>query len=174
MNDLNGSEYVPGTISLSPDALEHIVEYFGGGLYRFVTRTGDVADANLDGREVDARNRPFVTAFRGENRYIEDQSAFYDRMDDIQQYVKQRNEYKGEERQEFIKENKPILMLDGIRKSSEKKMRVLRKKRDRIETDKNLTDAERDAQLKELQAEMKAVMDAFNKRFNEAMDGASP
>lgn len=166
MNEISGgNDYQSGWFDVSPDTLEHLTEFGLGGIYRLGTRTLETVDALKDGRELEPRSVPFLRTVTGEILPYEDMSRFYDsrtKLDSIKALVK----HGGiEEKREARQEHKEKLALVSLMKSSDKQMKALRKRRDLIESNDNLSDAEMDAQLKEVERLMKVIVDRFNQRW---------
>ena len=175
MNDFTGgSKYEEGGINIAPDKIEHVVEYALGGMYRTGSRLLETVDALGDGRELSINNIPYARSFAGENRFYEDQSLFYDRLEEIDNAVAaiKDRESSPAERGEARKTNMWKIKLANRAKASRKIMKFHRDARDRIVANTKLTDAEKDLRIKEAEAKMKTATDEFNKSFNEAQKAA--
>ena len=175
MNDFTGgSKYEEGGINIAPDKIEHVVEYALGGMYRTGSRLLETVDALGDGRELSINNIPYARSFAGENRFYEDQSLFYDRLEEIDNAVAaiKDRESSPAERGEARKTNMWKIKLANRAKASRKIMKFHRDARDRIVANTKLTDAEKDLRIKDAEAKMKAATDEFNKSFNEAQKAA--
>jgi hypothetical protein len=169
LNDATGgSEYIEGAINWSPDALEHIVEYALGGLYRTGSRFYETVDASANGRYLSPNSVPYLRTFRSENRFFEDQGLFYDRLDEVGRAVKQRNELKGPDKAEFVRERGWQIRLDKAAKQMRKRYRLQSELRDKIVASDKYTDAEKDKRVREVEERMKQLRDRFNKAYNEA------
>lgn len=165
-----GSEFRSGAVDLSPDVMQFLVGYYGGGAYDFFTsRTPNAVVKAATGVEMEDREIPFVRKLTGNVLPYEDQSIFYDRRNEIQQLVSERENLKGRERIEFIKDYRSKLRLQGVMKSTEDRLKMLRKQRDRIEA-MDLSAAEEDEKLQRVEKQMKRAIDQFNKRYNKSED----
>lgn len=165
-----GSEFRSGAVDLSPDVMQFLVGYYGGGAYDFFTsRTPNFLTKLATGVELDDREIPFKRKLTGKVLPYEDQSIFYDRRNEIQQLVSERKNLKGRERIEFSKDYRKKLRLQSVMKSAEDRLKMLRKQRDRIEV-MGLSAAEEDEKLQRVEKQMKRAIDQFNKRYNAAED----
>ncbi len=165
-----GSEYRSGDADFSPDIMEYLVGYFGGAAYTFYSsRIPNMATKLAQGVELEDREIAFYRKLNGKVLPYEDQSKFYDRRDEINQIQDERENIKGRERVEFIKEYRGKLQLQGIMKGTEARLKSLRSQRDRIEA-RDISAAEKDTQMQKIEKQMKQSVDRFNKRYNEAED----
>jgi len=165
-----GSEFRSGAVDLSPDVMQFLIGYYGGGAYNFFTsRAPNAAVKWAQGVELEDREIPFYRKLHGKVLPYDDQSKFYDRRDEINQLVDERDNLRGRERVEFVKEYRDKLRLHGVIDSVEKRLKTLREQRDRVES-MNLSAAETDKRLQHIEKQMKRVIDQFNKRYNESED----
>lgn len=171
LNDATGgSEFRSGAVDLSPDIMQFLVGYYGGGAYDFFTsRTPNLLTKLATGVELEDREVPFWRKVNGKVLPYEDQSIFYDRRNEIQQLADERKNLRGRDRIQFSKDYREKLRLQGILKSTEDRLKMLRKQRDRIEV-MDLSAAEEDEKLQRVEKQMKRAIDQFNKRYNEAED----
>ena len=171
LNDATGgSEFRSGAVDLSPDVMQFLVGYYGGGAYNFFTsRTPNAITKWLSGVDLESREIPFWRKINGKVLPYEDQSKFYDRRNEIQQLVDERKALKGRERIRFMKDYRDKLRLAPIVDSTEKRLKILREQRDRIEM-MDLSAAEEDKRLQRVEQQMKRAIDQFNKRYYEAED----
>lgn len=160
-----GSEYRPGFIDINPDKLSYIFDYFTGSAGAFVNRTGDAASKLARGETLEDRQIPFYRQVSGNVLPYADQNSFYERKDEIDQINRELRSLKGAERFRFRKENSEKLKLRQFANTTGKRLTRLRKRRDAIEADKDLTPKERQEKLDEIQDRMKVVVDRFNKRW---------
>jgi len=169
LNDATGgSDYRSGAVDLSPDVMQFLVGYYGGGAYDFFTsRTPNAIIKSTQGIELEDREVPFFRKIQGKVLPYEDQSKFYDRRNEINQIIDEREALRGRERLEFTKEYRGKMRLQGMMRSVEDRLKQLRKQRDVIEA-RDISAAEKDKQLQRVESEMKRSIDAFNKRYNEA------
>ena len=164
---------------VSPDALHHLFGTFIGGTGRFVERAGKTAAAGSDylqGEYVEddlsVNDIPILRRFMYESNGREGMSTYYDRKEDILAADRQAGLLKGSERGEFIRENRPLLLMKRMMESSDKRIRNINR-RLAVIGEKILTSPSIEATIK-LEEEQKRLEDLklnaynrFNKRFNE-------
>lgn len=164
---------------VSPDALHHLVGTFIGGTGRFVERLGKTSAAGSDylqGEYVEGdlsvNDIPILRRFMYESTGLEGMSTYYDRKDDILAADRQAGLLRGSERGEFIRENRPLLLMKRMMESSDKRIRNINR-RLAVIGEKILTSPSIEATIK-LEEEQKRLEDLklnaynrFNKRFNE-------
>ena len=164
---------------VSPDALHHLVGTFIGGTGRFAERLGKTSAAGSDylqGEYVEGdlsiNDVPILRRFMYESTGLEGMSTYYDRKDDILAADRQAGLLRGSERREFIRENRPLLLMKRMMESSDKRIRNINR-RLAVIGEKILTSPSIDATIK-LEEEQKRLEDLklnaynrFNKRFNE-------
>lgn len=165
-----GSEFRSGAVDLSPDVMQFLVGYYGGGAYNFFTsRSPNYVTKVVTGVDREWREVPFVRKVTGKVLPYDDQSKFYERRDEINQLLDERDNLRGRERVEFVKEYRDKIRLKGTMESVEKRLKLLRAQRDRIEA-MDLSAAETDKRLQHIEKQMKRAIDQFNKRYNESED----
>jgi len=172
MNEITGgSLYRTGSADVSPDVLKYAVDFFGGGLGRFITRGVDTAMINNN--DVDEDDRPMGEwpIFRylyGEPSAFNDKLEYYDNIRDSQEVFKE-NEgtTDAEERERFLQRFGSVAQLEPLYKETQKQLRALRKKKKQIEktqSDPSLAYT----QIQKLEADMEKLYDQYNKRYREA------
>lgn len=173
MNDVmgDGMKYkVDGEAPLydiSPDTIEHIVEFGLGGLYRFGSRMADTVGTVANGGDLDVTSTPFIRQVNGEIRPYEDISNFYDARQELKNIEAELKSRKGKARMEFMQEYRDKYRLRGLMSSIDKRMKLLRKQRDRIEIDDSLSFVEREEKLQRIEDKMKSAVATFNEKWNE-------
>lgn len=165
-----GSEFRSGAVDLSPDVMQFLIGYYGGGAYNFFTsRTPNYITKVVTGVQREWREVPFVRKVSGKVLPYDDLSKFYDRRDEINQILDERDNLRGRERIAFVKEYRDKIRLKGVMESVEKRLKLLRAQRDRVEV-MDLSGAETDKRLQHIEKQMKRAIDQFNKRYNESVD----
>jgi hypothetical protein len=161
-----GSEYKSGYVDISPDSIEHMMEFTLGGLYRFSMRATDNANTVARGGNLELNSIPFARQLNGQIRPFADISSFYDARQELKNVEAQFKSLQGKEKLEYRQENIGTFRLKGLMKISDQRMKALREKRDRIESDDSLAFAERERQLDVVQDQMKETVARFNSRYN--------
>ncbi|MBW5800689.1 LPD38 domain-containing protein [Halomonas elongata] len=172
LNDVSGgSEHVTGNVDISPDVMQHLINYFGGGAWGFVEKTADFAKRSVTGEEVDRYRVPFAGRFMGSVNEYGDMQRFYERRDELGQIANEAESLRGMERVNYRRNNQQKLRLFNRATHIEKRLRELRKRRDRIEVTDALTDEARKRRIDMLEKQMQRWVDGFNRRYNEVVDG---
>jgi hypothetical protein len=147
---------------------------FIGGTGRFVERTGKTAGAASDYLQGDyveddlsVNDIPILRRFMYETSGREGMSTYYDRKDDILVADRQAGLLKGSERGDFIRENRPLLMMKRQMESADKRIRNINKRLaaigERILTSSSV---ERTIKLEEEQKRLEDLKLTFYNRFN--------
>lgn len=151
---------------VSPDSIEHLVEFSLGGLYRFGSRVQDNVLTAANGGDLSVTEIPFARQLNGEVRPYADINQFYDARQQLKNIDAELKSLRGQDRIEFRKEYGEKLRLNGLMGSLDKRMKLLRKQRDRVEIDDSLSFTEREDRLQEIEDKMKTTAAQFNRRWN--------
>ncbi|QPI65949.1 LPD38 domain-containing protein [Vreelandella venusta] len=169
INELTGgSEYRSGGVDVSPDVLQHVVNYYGGGAWSFTEKVADSIKRTATGETIDAHRIPFVGRFKSEVNEYGDIQTFYERRTEVGQLHEEFINLPREEARSFYDEHGGKIALFDMAKDLEKTLTKLRKVRDAIEADERLTAEERDEQLDEIEDAMDSEVDFFNLLYNQA------
>ena len=158
LNDVTGgNEYKSGAIDVNPATIEHLMKSVVGGLGAFGVRSATaVAKAFSPEEEMYVRDIPFARRFfSGENPHAA-ASMYRENRDRIIQIERQ-----AKAGIPLNEEDRFLLGLNAVRKSTETRVRKLREIRNKLE----LGDSRRAA----LENQERAIMNAFNLRFNRAI-----
>lgn len=169
LNDVSGgSQWRSGAIDINPDVMRYLVDYATGGAGAFAL--SKVPD-NFYNMAVDVDNDwsrvAFVSKVAGKVTPYADQEKFYQRRDEINQIITESKELRGRDRIEFIRDNRKKMALGSLIKSTETKLKLLRRNRDSV-YNSDLSPKAKDLKLKEIEARMKAVVDQFNAAYAKA------
>lgn len=152
---------------VSPDSIEHLVEFSLGGLYRFGSRIYDNVAKSAQGGELESTDIPFARQLNGKVQPYADITQFYEARQQLKNIDAEMDSLRGKERLEFRKEYGDKLRLQSLMSSLDKRMKQLRKQRDRIEINESLSYAEKEKRLQKIEDQMKTTAARFNKRWNE-------
>ena len=152
---------------VSPDSIEHLVEFSLGGLYRFGSRIYDNVATKANGGDLSLTDTPFTRQLNGKVQPYADITKFYEARQQLKNIEAEMQSLRGKERLEFRKEYGGKLRLQSSMSALDKRMKSLRKQRDRVEIDKSLSFVEREKKLQSLEDKMKTTAAQFNKRWNE-------
>lgn len=167
LNEVSGgSKWRSGAIDINPDVMRYVVGYFTGGAGNFAFNKVPTNAFNLyHGVEQPAHRWVFLSRMAGQVLPYEDQSRFYDHRMEIGQIESELKALRGAERYRFYRENKGKLALRALLKSTEKRLKFLRKHRDRIYI-RDINPRLRDQRLKEIERRIGVTIDRFNKAYN--------
>lgn len=161
MNDVTGgTANISGGFDMSPDKIEHLIDFHMGGAGRFVVNAVDTA-ADLGRLKVPGVNQiPFVRRVYGKPNPLQDMKKFYERTRRLDQL---NNEYQSlpiGEVSKFFSEHRELAMYDEI-KSYKDEMKEIRETIDFFET----SDMNR-LEKKENIERYKQMLNSTYKRFN--------
>lgn len=152
---------------VSPDSIEHLVEFSLGGLYRFGSRIYDNVAKSAQGGELESTDIPFARQLNGKVQPYADITQFYEARQQLKNIDAEMDSLRGKERLEFRKEYGDKLRLQGLMGTLDKRMKMLGKQRDRVEINESISFAEKQKKLQRIEDQMKSTAARFNKRWNE-------
>lgn len=166
---------------VSPDVLDHLFNTLLGGAGGFAERTAKTISAGADILEGDYREGdlkvndiPFIRRFLAESSDFEGISEYYDRREDIFAKDRQINILRGDpaRRQDYLQENRPVLLMKRYVDSSDKQIRAINKRLSQIrvlmdKAESPNTIKELEEQEKVLRDRKQSVYDRFNKIYNQ-------
>ncbi|MGK0546357.1 LPD38 domain-containing protein [Halomonas cupida] len=165
-----GSEYRSGAVDISPEVLQHVVNFYGGGAWGFAEKTGDFVRRLTTGEDVERFRVPFAGRFASNVSEYGDIQSFYERRDEVGQYAKEFENLPLNEVEDYYVDYGPMIELFDLAKDVEENLSALREVRDIIEADESLTAVERQERLKELDEVMDAEVDYFNLEYRLAKE----
>jgi hypothetical protein len=160
-----GSAQVPGSVDINPDQFWYGLEYYIGGAGQFVTRslgTGrDMFEMMKEGKKVKmaANDFPFIRKLYGEVSKYYDSDKYTENTDLISQLYKERKESDDKKSDRYS----GVTKLESMRKSTEKKLKLLRKKRKEAREIENYVDKQN--RMQELYEKERSLLMEFNKAF---------
>ena len=149
---------------VSPDALEHLLEYSLGGIYRTGTGVAEAANRYFSGRENTAATVPFVNKLVGRDTSdFSDRSNYYDIRQEI---TNARTEYRdSDNKREAVETHNGLHLLYRSSLQVDKRLARLRDQEDRARDNKRLSARERDDKLLELREKMDDEIDRFYVKY---------
>jgi hypothetical protein len=161
-----GNKYQSGAVDINPDVMRYVADYFGGAAYSFFgSKVPDAVHRSLNGVDIAPNRMPFVSRISGKVMHYDDQNDFYTHRDSIKQMEAAHKSLKGKDRLEYYREHRHYLrLLSGI-KRTEKRLKAIRKQRDKIYDNDALSFAARDAKLKVIEEKMKVEINRSNKKY---------
>ena len=171
-----GNQYEKGTLDFSPDALEHLFEFAGGGAGKFATRTLKYMGKVVDGDDIELKETPFVRRVYGETDTRESQEDYYDRIGLLKNKKNALNNLTGPERINYRKDNLDYVKMLGLMDTTEKQLRKLRKTRRELEKRASLRPSTAiqfsDYEEKSYEIEKK-LYNRFNKQYDKIVGRAN-
>ena len=167
MNEATGgSSVVPGTLDINPDGYWYILEYYMGGIGKFIDRsietTRKVASATEETPiDLDFNDVPMARIIYGEPSKYYDFQKYKDREVEIKQLIK---EYKEERKPNSGDRYKAIGTLEAYLKNTNKALKLIRaaKRKARQEPDY----ATRVSRVQELMEKERKLVMKFNQQYN--------
>jgi len=164
LNDVTKTnDYKPGFIDIAPEAFEHLVESYGGGLWRLGDKTLGVTEKLTLGERLEAYQVPFYRKLTGKVNHYGNQNDFYDRKDEVAQAAEKLKSLKGQARIQFRSKYANILSLRGSAKATEKRLKLLRKRRNII---MRLNTEDKQQRLDKIAEKMQTAVNRFNLKYN--------
>ncbi|MGF1727084.1 LPD38 domain-containing protein [Photobacterium nomapromontoriensis] len=159
-----GSAFRSGGIDISPDVMKYFVGYFGGAAFRFADVKVPGLIDKVSGGDIDDNKVAFLSRISGKVMPYADQSKFYERREELMQIKEEAKVTFGEERPKFMTEYGDKLKLMPLLKSTEKQLKALRNRRNAIYA-MDVPQKDKDLRIKNLERDMKRVVDGFNKAY---------
>jgi hypothetical protein len=177
LNKISGGDTViSGWADVSPEHLEYLVEYLGGGLARFVdgvvsTATNVVSDFNGEDEftlEDDIYDIPFIRSFYSTVSNNVDRSRFFEHSKEIRNAVDKYKKYVKLDTTkaiDYYKQHKALIDMDVSLKTVQKQLRYYKKILRLNETPNDVKDRSFEKPITEA---MHELMVSFNKMYNQA------
>jgi hypothetical protein len=171
LNDVSGgSQWRSGAIDVNPDVMRYFVDYYLGAAGNFaLNKVPDNAFNLANGIDMKPNQVLFLSRVRGQVQPYADRDKFYERRDEIMQIEDEVRGREGAQRLEFLRENRGKLALRSLIKSTENRLKRLRKQRDRIYA-MDLSPGELDERLEVIEIKQKQAIDRFNRAYRDATD----
>ena len=168
MNEATGgSDQVPGVLDINPDGYWYILEYYLGGIGKFVERSVETtrklaSDTEETPVNLDFNDVPMMRIIYGEPSKYYDFQKFKDRQVEIKQLAK---EWKTDRKLNDPERYKGLSSLDAILKAYEKRLKVIRAKKRVV---RKIADySERVSKTQLLMEEERKMVMRFNKIYDE-------
>ena len=177
INDFSGGSGVyPGEFDIHPEIFQHWWKYVSGGAGTFGERSiGETLDW-LEGEPYEIENMPILATFNSKITDYSDISTFYEKSIAVNSAL---GHYKTalasgdkELKDETLRRFPKLIQLARKAKVSRKLMKLLRDQREAATLNRNLDSAERYKIVKDIEEEMGALADEFNKDYFELQGDA--
>lgn len=167
MNEATGgSQRVSGKIDINPDRMWYVFEYFVGGAGNFVTRTGKTV-ASVQGKfknsdyDIAVNDIPFARIMYGEQSRYYDHGKYRENETNIKQLFLERKDSKDYRNPRY----EGVVKLNNKLKLTEKKLKKLRKERDKAREIKDWV--RRSVEVQRILDEERKIIMKFNKMYDE-------
>ena len=170
-----GTENISGGIDISPDTLEHLIDFNIGGAGRFVTNVLDTSIGIARGDKVDAASWPGARRLYSQPSPYYDMGIYYDRREHLKQLenelkslktMKARDEFR-EDYPEYRMISKPNKRTGSRLSETEKQIKEYNEIIKEFRNSSRLTKKEIDLKVEIYQDKINSVMQRFNKKYNE-------
>jgi hypothetical protein len=160
-----GTEFTPGRLSPTPDAIDYVAGQIGGGVAREVAKVGATISAAGTGEELPAHKIPLVGRFYGNaDGQTKEGAAFYRNVIEINKHER---ELKGREANdgdvEGYYQDNPVAELVKEGAQAEREVSKLRKERRQL-----VKDGAPPSEVKAIEAEITDAMRDLNELVKEA------
>ena len=180
LNDATGGDkYTDGFVSMNPDKMEYVYEYFLGGVGRFVSQSSDVSARMMADEDFRKQDLPIVGTFFESPSEYEDRFEFYANWDESRKIeAKLKDAVEAGDQGELVqlrnKYQSFIPVIEGGRNSlykmSNRDLRNISKTRKLVERQDIPEERRRELLDKLLENENK-IFDLYNKMYRKAEKG---
>ena len=169
----DGSEQVTGTISVSPERIQHLYEFLLGGVGRFFDDSADTV-AKLISEEPDLRSTdlPILRTFMPLPSEYSDRMDFYSNRDTFRQHEAEFKQARTREERLELMETRgySVPEFSVFNKQISKKIQELRKNRNAAERNDRMDSVARYELLERLAEQEERLYDEYNKRWKAATE----
>lgn len=168
-NATGGSEYRSGAVDMSPERIQHIGDFFLGGVGRFFSDLTDTV-AKLNSEEDDLRSTdvPILRTFAPIAAEYSDRVDFYENRGDYRQYQAEYKEAdpagKANLRERF---GADLYQFEVRHKAIEKRLRDLSSRKRSLNENEKIDLYRRIELLQQIAEEEEKLYDMYNKKWNE-------
>lgn len=160
-----------GMVDISPEVMEHITEFVGGGASRFILRTFKTGETIFDeGSEWLPEDTPILRRVYGKSTTASKRREFYeiwDKVDGVKHEVDELRKKKlRDELKDTLSERGDLYRVYKPMKKAQRALRKFRHLRDRIYADERLTERARRKKLDDLINRENAVISRALKAYN--------
>lgn len=165
-----GSEWRSGGADVSPDSIQHLINFYGGGAWGFTEKTADFVKRSITGEKIESYRIPFAGRLYSEVSEYPDITRFYDRKEEIEQFYAEFENAPEDQALDLYEKNQGKINLKGFADNVAQTLTKLRQAREMVEQDETLSTEQREKQLNEIEEAMDAEVDFFNKLYNDDVE----
>ena len=176
LNEMTGGNAVrPGLVDVSPETLDHWVQFMTGATGAFAMRSSGTIYRALsgDGDDIRWNDIPFARRLIEGNGEYYTRRRYYEIRTSSRTAVKELKHFQsakdGEGVREVRKEFDADLKIAGVFKGADKALRRLRKQRNAIEAKKDISDDAKKDRLEKIEERSRALMSRVILFYNRAV-----
>lgn len=147
-----GSTVKSGSIDVSPESIEHISDFLGGGVSKFIGNIWNTGQRAMNGQEWIPEKTPFVRRLYGKSTGESRRRDFYEQWNEVDgihyQFDTLRKAQNREGMAEIRKENPAELQAYEMMRTTQRQLSALRKQADAINLNRDLDAVEKEKRLK--------------------------
>ncbi len=163
----NAAKYRSGAIDINPEQVQHVTEFFLGGVGRFLDDTADtVAKMVAEDAELKSTDLPVLRTFMPLPSEYSDRMEYYANRNSYRQYRDQYRDATKAEREEIVGELGPeIFQFNVTDKSAEKRLRELSQDKKRLIQNEAMDPVVRFESIKKIDEQAELIYDKYNKAW---------
>jgi len=165
-----GDDYIPGSVEVNPDRVQHGLDFLLGGVGRFFNDAADTATKSLNDRPGDlkADDVPIIRTFFPRVSQYKDRVTYYDSRNEWLQYRTQIRDADAEESKTLVERyGRELYQFETFHSQAEKQLRKLSKQKKLLEDNGVIDPMVRYEKLDEITAQQELIFDRYNKKWNE-------
>jgi diguanylate cyclase (GGDEF)-like protein len=169
-----GDKVVPGAVSISPITMDEVFHMLTGGAGAAAGRTFDTTVKLAQGKTPSSRDVPFLRTFYGQADNLRvNKNRFYANKTQLKYAEKDLKAYRGNiEKRKAVRERYRVyLRAKPLINNTYKRMKRLEDAIDRLR-DRDIPQKFRQRRIRQLQSEMKRLLDRANARIERMKDAA--
>ncbi|MEC4724249.1 LPD5 domain-containing protein [Shewanella sp. D64] len=161
-----GSKFRSGMADFTPQSIEHLAKFMGGGVLQFGLRWQNLAVKAMEGKEIESRDIPFARRFYKRLNPKAAIGEFYTAKDTLAKVKADYLSLHGKDKVEFKREYKLSLELQKFASNIEKSLRNLNKQKGSIEASR-LSSLEKERRIQLIEDKKIELTLRFSKKRNE-------
>ncbi|WP_417790270.1 LPD38 domain-containing protein [Terasakiella pusilla] len=177
LNDLTGGNEVrPGLVDVSPETMEHMIEFVTGGTGKTVTRLTKLIHNGVTGEEIRTDDIPFVRKFlEGDSQYYR-RYKFYDLRNAVQLLEREvkmlREAGRGDAAKRAIDDNRVEWRLRNFIKRTDRVLKPMRKRLNALNADERLNDTVKETRIKAIEKRMEREYERVIRQYIELLESS--
>ena len=163
-----GTENITGGIDISPDTIEHLLDFHMGGAGRFVTNIIDTSADIAKGKRVERQGIPGARRLYGEPNPQENAKRYFENITELDQLY---NEYESlaekdwKKAEEFRLKNRQVDLAEVV-KDWKEDLSEYREMIRYIKNSENYSQQEKNVKIKDYEEKMNSLYMQFNYHYN--------